>query len=193
MIYVASVRWVFIPFRRLILITAMNAIMVFCFLGCSAKDDGSIPTSGQDTLSSDRRLSGSVYEIQGFDFSEGRIRYEYPSPGSSILDMSIEPLVSGEQAIGIMMTSLSQQPLFYDMGAQYLEEIMEAPAEGYIPEVFINLGHSYCIITAEGNFAKIYIVDMDYGQRSEGVFYGWIRFDWVYQSDGGRSFGDMGG
>ena len=168
-------------------------VMLLSFMnGCAPKDEGDIPNFGQDTLSSEGKISGSTVEVQGFDFSEGRNRYEFPVPGSSSLDMAIEPVVSGTEAIGIIMSSPSQLPLFYEMGNTFLENIDEAPADGYIPQVFITIGYSYCIVTAEGNFAKIYIVDWEYGQRESGAFFAWIRFDWVYQDDGSRTFGDTG-
>ena len=74
-----------------------------------------------------------------------------------------------------------------------LEGFDEAPPDGYIPQVFITIGYSYCIVTAEGHFSKIYIVDWDYGQRESGAFFAWIRFDWIYQDDGSRTFGDTVG
>ncbi len=102
--------------------------------------------------------------------------------------MAVEPLISGGQAVGLNLTAPSQLSAFYEMGNTYLENIAEAPPEGYFPSVGVVTGYSYCVLTTEGKYAKIYIVDSAYGEREGGISYAWIRFDWVYQKDGGRSF-----
>jgi len=173
---------------KFIIMLAVFCQMIIFYLGCKPKDQGDTPSWGQDTLSSDGRLTGTVMEVQGFDFSEGRIRFEVPVVGGGILDMAVEPLISGNQAVGITLTSPSQLPAFYEMGNVYLESILEAPPNGYLTDVFLNSGYSYCVLTTESKYAKIYIVDSDYGEREDSSPYAWIRFDWVFQKDGGRSF-----
>lgn len=158
------------------------------FGGCGPKDKGETDNWGQDTLSSDGRFMGSAEEMQGFDFSEGRIRFEIPVIGGGVLDMAVEPLVSGGQAVGANLTAPSQLAAFYEMGNTYLENITEAPPEGYFPTAPVISGYSYCVLTTEGKYAKIYIVDSAYGVREGGAPYAWIRFDWVFQEDGGRNF-----
>ena len=172
--------------KYLILFTGLFPLF---FGGCAEENTGKTPTYGIDTLSSDMEtLSGNSY--QGFDFSEARIRYEYISSVNQIIDMALLPMVDGlNQGIGGRLWMPSQQPVYYDMGPTPITAIPEAPEEGYIPEVTINPGFCYCIITAEGNYAKIYVMELDYGNRPSGEPYCWIRFNWVYQPDGTRWFG----
>ena len=163
-------------------------VMMLFFSGCGPKNDGEIPTFGQDTLSSDGRINGNLVETQGFDFSEGRIRYDIPTPLGTILDIIIQPMAGSGQPELYMPGNI---PAYYDMGPIQLQDILEAPENGYIPQVTLVQGFSYCIVTSEQKYAKINIADIDYGSRGDGVPYAWIRFDWVYQKDGGRAFGEV--
>ena len=166
-------------------------ITMIATAGCAPKNDGEIPTFGQDTLSSDGRINGNLIETQGFDFSEGRIRYDVPGPMGTILDLIIQPMVGGSQSIGATLTMPGNIAAYYDMGPALLQDILEAPENGYLSEVILIQGFSYCILTYEQKFAKIYIIDLDYGQREDGSNYAWIRYDWVFQKDGGRAFGEV--
>gem|GEM_PF-1914299 len=159
--------------------------------GCQPKDEGTVSDSGQDTLSSDYNVSGSSVEIQGFDFSEARIRFEAPNPNGNTLDMSVRPLMSGDQAVGAVLYLPIEIPAFYNMGPTTMEAVTEAPAEGYIPEVTLNTGYVYCIKTSEEKFAKIQVVNLEYGSRGDGTIYAWFRFDWAFQQDGSRDLGSI--
>lgn len=165
--------------------------MMIVMSGCNPANDGEIPSFGQDTLSSDGRINGNMVETQGFDFSEGRVRYDIPTPSGTILDLIIQPLIGGSQAIGADLYMPGNIPAFYDMGPVLLQDILEAPENGYVPQWTLVQGYSYCIVTSEQKYAKIHIADLDYGSRGDGTPYAWIRFDWVYQKDGGRAFGEI--
>ena len=70
--------------------------------------------------------------------------------------------------------------------------IHQAPAEGYIREIpDIAVGHTYCIVTSEEKYAKINIIEFEYGNRQTGEAYAWIRFQWQYQPDGTRDFEEL--
>ena len=144
-----------------------------------------------DTLSTDYRLSGGEIEFQGFDFSAGRIKFAaFPSGFDNVIDLSMEVMVNGAgEAVGAKF--FHTRPAYIDMGYLSLDQVGEAPADGYISELLgVTLGHTYCIITTEDKYAKIHIDDIQYGSRAAGTF-AWIRFDWQFQPDGGRIFQEL--
>ena len=172
----------------MILLTLTVGTGLIAMLGCDEGSEGEVPTFGIDTLSSDLESFGGQ-AVQGFDFSEARIRYENVMVTNEIIDFAIQPQVNAmNQGIGGWLWLPGQQPVFYDMGPAPLPAITEAPEDGYIPEVIISPGFSYCIRTAETHYAKIYILELDYGSRHNGEPFAWIRFNWQYQPDGSRYF-----
>jgi len=173
---------------KITLLVIIAGIGLMASQGCDEDTKGEVPTFGIDTLSSDlESFAGTA--VQGFDFSEARIRYENVMGVNEIIDFALQPQVNAmNQGIGGWLWLPAQQPAFYDMGPTPLPTITEAPENGYIPEVIISPGFSYCIITAEEHYAKIYILELDYGSRPNGEPFAWIRFNWEYQPDGSRYF-----
>ncbi len=173
-----------------ILCAAGLMCLILCW-GCGPKDEGTPAHYGIDTLSTDTRLSGGVIQYQGFDFSEGRIRFaEFNYGFEQILDLSLEVMVDGlGEPIGVRL--FHTRPAYIDMGYLLLEQVSEAPAENYISEITgIVLGNTYCILTREDKYAKIHIDDIEYGSRASGA-YARIRFDWQYQPDGSTVFDEL--
>jgi hypothetical protein len=171
------------------ILLGLMVISTVLICDCQTEDTGEPATSGQDTLASDPQSGPYGDEIPGFDFSQARIRYEFPQAQSHIVDIALQVQVNGSnQGIGGIFSLPGQFPVFQSMGPIPLSEILEAPESGYFPQVAVSPGFSYCVVTAENKYAKLYIVDMDFGNRSEGQPYVWIRFDWVFQPDGSRGF-----
>jgi len=163
--------------------------MVLYLSGCGDENSGDIPTVGIDTLSSDVEWSGGVPLFQGFDFSEARVRYADEALLETSLDLSLEVLTAGNIATGAAFTLYGDRPFINDMGLVNLEDVQEAPETGYV-SYLINIiaGHTYCVVTADGNYAKFFIMDMDWGNYGGGIAFAWIKFQWQYQPDGGRVF-----
>lgn len=180
----------FLPALTFVITISAAAILT---TGCEPERNSDFPDSGIDTLSSDVMVSGSAIEIQGFDFSEARIRYEIPNPGgNAFIDMAIRPLMGGDSPIGAVLYLPVETQAFYDMGPTTMESVTEAPAEGYIPEINLNVGYVYCVLTAEGKYAKMQVLDIDYGTREGGAAYAWFRFTWAFQTDGSRDLTGWG-
>ena len=175
--------------RRLLGNLLLLASAALCISGCQDETSGVIPVSGIDTLSSDIQWSGSSMMIPAFDFSEARIRYAEISTAETMLDLALDVQSSGNLPYGAMFTLYGNRPFIQDMGIVSLEEITEAPETGYV-SLLLNIGvsHSYCILTADGRYARIHLNDVDWDTRPFGTPYAWIQFEWQFQPDGGRVF-----
>jgi hypothetical protein len=158
--------------------------------GCGVEEVGEVPTSGTDTLSSDQQWSGGVLETPGFDFSEARIRFDNGLAPESIVDISLGVIKNASnQPIGANFFLPVERPFIQDMGSILLSEITQAPETGYLYSMQnIWIGYSYCILTAEGKYAKLSVDDLTWDYREGGMPFAWMRFEWVYQSEGGREF-----
>lgn len=163
-------------------------LCLLLYAGCKNSDEGEPATFGWDTLSSESRWSGEMEEFQGFDFSEARIRYASFQGVSSVLDICIQAQPDCFNADFYLPDGRNFIQRMFDITA--LEEITEAPADGYASSATnIWAGFYYCVLTTEGNYAKIHITDLECEIRPDGTPYAWVRFKWVYQPDGGRFFG----
>lgn len=159
------------------------------FAGCS-EETRPVLFFGTDTMTSELQYSGGVPEVQGFDFSDGRIRFEVAGQAGSLLDLSMEVQVNAANfPIGGRFILPDNRPFIFDMGNVGLNDITEAPADGYVISLInISSSRSYCILTYEGKYAKIYVNDVVLDKREDGTPYIWIRFDWELQNDGSRYF-----
>ena len=166
-------------------------VLVVFYAGCNPREDN-IALTGIDTLSTDTKISGGNVLIQGFDFSGGRIKFADPSLGTEDFDISMEvQLNNSGEAVSAKFVLPSGRPAFIDMGYTTLDAVYEAPPNGYVAELWnIELGHTYCIITAEEKYAKMHIYDLDLGERPSGSAYASIKFDWAFQENGDRRFED---
>jgi len=170
-------------------VLVLLVLVVLYLTGCGDENSGETPTVGIDTLTSDSDWTGGVERPQGFDFSEARVRYADINLFESTIDLSIDVLTAGNVATGAAFTLYGDRPFIRDMGLVSLEDVSEAPESGYV-SYLINMvaGHTYCVVTAEGNYAKLFIMDMDWGNYEGGIPYAWIKFQWQFQPDGGRVF-----
>ncbi len=171
---------------RTVLFTLIIAAVI---LGCDSSDEDS-EVSYISTLSSETYLEGGFAYIQGFDFSEGTAAYENPAGWDENYDMALQiETDGGGNPTGASLYTTHRRPAFIEIGYSTLDEITEAPEDGYNVVIYnLEPEKCYCIITAEGNYAKILLLDMDYEETDSGVPYVWIEFQWYYQSDGSRFF-----
>ena len=160
------------------------------FIGCGKEIRPALSSGMNDTLTSEIQYAGGVPEVQGFDFTEGRIRFEYAGQAGSVLDLAMEVQVNGTNfPIGGTFILPDNRPFIIDMGNAGLNDITEAPADGYVISLInISSNRSYCILTSEGKYAKIYVNDVVMDQREDGTPFIYIRFDWKFQPNGSRYF-----
>jgi hypothetical protein len=134
----------------------------------------------------------------GFQFSRGRVVPQYPiSPDVPVSDVVLmnqtNQTVTPTNNPAMLFASNDSPPytgggnvggragIIAMEGASRLEEIREAPTEGYQPHWFaVKVGGVYCIRARDGmHYAKILVTSLTNKA---------IEFDWVYQVDGSRQF-----
>ena len=156
--------------------------------GCS-EELGSVLPLGTDTLTSEVEFAGEIPLAQGFNFAEGRIIFEsYVAAGGLDLALTVQTNASNFPIGGTFILP-NNRPFIVDMGNVALQDITEAPADGYsISLINVLTSRAYCIWTSDNKYAKIYVNDVVLDTRQNGSPYIRIRFDWEYQPDGSRYF-----
>lgn len=85
---------------------------------------------------------------------------------------------------GLLANNKKASPLYNgsgglrDMGAVALDDVKEAPADGYVPKLELKqlmVGHTYCVRTSDGkHYGKFHILKADMKKEL-------IEFSWEYQ------------
>lgn len=169
-------RWRDMVVLLIIMMTAMSLALVM--MSCDKKS----PTSAEDDkkIATLRAWPGTAPEMDHFDFSQGKVITRNVESGPEVAQdlfyiyVSGEAFILGEAAGG---TDLENIQLLD--GYSRLEEVKVAPDTGYTAGSEVETGDIFAVITAEGNYAKIEIVDQDTLE---------LEFEWEYQPNGSRNF-----
>ncbi len=119
-------------------------------------------------------------ENEAFNFSLGEVTSEEGVGDFFIADRGEDSIIHVFDSPGII-----------DMGAVPLDSITEAPESGYQETAKPIEGHSYTMRSL-GKYGKICIEDIFSPAEYDWITVTEYEFEWVYQPDGTRSFGEGG-
>jgi hypothetical protein len=180
--------------RKLISIDRLSLLLALCLvlsLSYCTNDDIVVPdedliTGWGSLRDKDLAPQDSLY---AYDVSEAKEISQITTTGDFVFvvnppEMIIEgnpPETTFREVNEIYQVPKSIYKMIIDMGETHLGSVTEAPESGYVFNVFVHVGHVYCIKTQEGHFAKFRPSVIDTVDKR-------IEFDWVYQSSGRRKF-----
>ncbi len=169
--------------RRNISVLLPAAVAIFfaglSLSGCEEKKSLDNPDVTRQTATL-RAHPGALPELDFFDFSAGKVLILHTDTSATMakdlfyICHEADTLLLGEEVGGADMDNILLLGGFAD-----LNSIKVVPDSGYMSSVDVAAGDIFAVITSEGNYAKILILNQD----TLG-----LKFEWVYQPDGSRYF-----
>jgi len=174
----------------------MVAILVFGSSACD-KHKG-VDKTGEIRLSS--QTFGENYYILGYSFNAGEF-YRFPYQGEPVPDIINEGFrVLEGGKVGTLpgfntpgqMNGFALVGTFtsFDSGRSYYESYTEVEAGLQFETVSdtVELHQVWVQQTADGNYAKLFIKEIQYYEGESGNMYNEVTLDFTYQPDGSTTF-----
>jgi len=175
-------------------------LWIGCFIlvtGCD--EDGSTPTTGEVTITSELILEGDTYTFNGFSFESGKVVYCNPQSCKHPPDLIVIPDNSGEEMVAYLeiLNNVQEKPLMA-LAGEFADWNSAVDFFDNYKQIADSLTYTYwakpaleyqiwIVKTLSGKYGKIVIKDV-LTYLNGTTPYAEITFKWAYQPNGSTLF-----
>lgn len=179
--------------------TVWFSLVLLMLMPACGDENGSTPTTGEVTITSELILEGDTYTFNGFSFEMGKVVYCNPQSCKNPPDLIVIPDNSGEEIIAYLeiLNNVQQKPLLALAGAfqdwngtvdffDTYKQIADSLTYTYWAKPALT-NQVWIVKTLSGNYGKIAIKEvLTYLNGTKP--YAEITFKWAYQPNGSTLF-----
>ncbi len=175
-------------------------LLLFGVIGCE-KDDGEVKNKGEVVLTSEKTLTGDLYIVYGYSFSQGK-NIPYSITGGTRPDIVVsneyDIIDTVEFITGATLFSPKNDEAFLlnetfygaEEAKEYFDNYQEIVGTSFQPMAQnIKVNQVWTIQTYDKRYAKFLIIDIKIKTDSPIDDYVEITIEYVYQPDGSKTFG----